>query len=323
MRILLMFLTPGMIGMVAVFLSIVWMLRDERDKTRPLLVFALILNLFYGFLLTVVLGREDSLLPGKYDLILFQLDRSLGISAAAIALPLQGSWRIPLLFAYQAMVPMMIVWFLIARGIDRRQSIIVAYVAEMVAGPILYAILPACGPIYAFGAKWLHPVVAETKVIRFAGMPNAFPSLHIATALVFVLFARGRLWRGVSLAFLLATGMATLATGEHYCIDLVAGLMFGCFAASAGYRRVQPALFYFGVTLFWSLAVRLDYTMLIASPALLRSMAGATVALAGWRVIREWSRVASEPRGAFLEKDASLPGEACEDAFAVRQVKPG
>jgi hypothetical protein len=42
---------------LALFLSVLWMLKDERDKTRPMLVFALTLNLFFGFLLTVVMSR--------------------------------------------------------------------------------------------------------------------------------------------------------------------------------------------------------------------------------------------------------------------------
>ena len=70
-------------------------------------------------------------------------------------------------------------------------------------------------------------------------MPNVFPSFHVATAFVLVLFAPGKVWRGVSLAFLAATALATLSAGEHYAIDLVAGLAFGCFAASVEYRNVR------------------------------------------------------------------------------------
>jgi len=44
MHLLLFLLNPGVIGVLALFLSVIWMLRNEKDKTRPLLVFALILN---------------------------------------------------------------------------------------------------------------------------------------------------------------------------------------------------------------------------------------------------------------------------------------
>jgi PAP2 superfamily len=124
--------------------------------------------------------------------------------------------------------------------------------------------------------------------MKLAAMPNAFPSLHVGTAMVFVLFAPGRLWRAVSLAFLFGTGFATLSTGEHYVIDLVAGLVFGCFAASVGYGRFRSALLYLGVVLCWSLTVRFAYPFLIAHAGLLRVLVALTVALAVRAVHREW-----------------------------------
>jgi hypothetical protein len=183
---------------------------------------------------------------------------------------------------------MMICWFLVTRARNPRGSVVLAYVGEMVAGPILYAILPACGPIYAFGAHWLFAPQVRPVAIKLAGMPNAFPSLHIGTALVFVFLAPGKLWRAISLAFLAATGLATLATGEHYVIDLVAGLAFGFFAASVGYRQYRRALVYLGIVLGWSLAVRFGYSFLIAYPAVLRSLAVLTVGLTVWAVFKEW-----------------------------------
>jgi hypothetical protein len=287
MNLLLHLLSPGIIGVVAVFLSIVWMLRNEQDRTRPLLVFALILNLFYGWLLTVVLGRENSLLPSKYDYVLIHIDAALGVSTAAIALQLQTAWRIPLIVVYQLMVPMMIVWFLAIRDSELRKSLILTYVAELVAGPVMYAILPACGPVYAFGAHWLHPPLVQAQPVQFNGMPNAFPSLHVGTAFVLLLFATGKLRQAIALVFLAATVLATLATGEHYFIDLIPGLAFGCFAANAGFGKVRCALFYLALVLGWSLSVRLASSVMIANPILVKSLAALTVCLAAWEAIRQ------------------------------------
>jgi PAP2 superfamily len=289
MHLLAILTNPAVIGIVALFLSVVWMLRDQADKTRPMLVFALALNLCFGFLLTVFMSREGSLLPFKFDYILAVLDGALGVSAGAIARPLEGFWRVPLIVVYQLMVPMMICWFFVTRSGNPRASIVLAYVAELIAAPILYAIFPACGPIYAFGARWLHPPQVQATAVQLAGMPNAFPSLHVGTAFVFVLLAPGKLWRAVSLAFLAATALATLVTGEHYVIDLVAGLAFGCFAASVGYGRFRNAAFYLGVVLGWSLAVRFGYQALNAHPALPRSFALLTIATAVLAVVRQWS----------------------------------
>jgi len=288
MRLLGLLINPAVIGTVALFLSVVWMLRDEKDKTRPMLVFALTLNLFFGFLLTVFMSREGGLLPWKFDYVLACIDDSLGLTAATIARPLQGFLRIPLIVIYQLMVPMMICWFFVTRIRNPRGSVVLAYVGELIAGPLLYAIFPACGPAYAFKEQWLHAPQVQAVAIKLIGMPNAFPSLHIGTAMVFVLFAPGKLWRAVSMAFLAATAMATLSTGEHYVIDLVAGLVFGCFAASIGYRRTRNAILYLAVVLCWSLTVRFEYPFLIAHSALLRSVAVLTVALATLAIYKEW-----------------------------------
>jgi PAP2 superfamily len=288
MHLLAMLLNPAILGILALFLSVIWMIKDESDKTRPLLVFALTLNLVFGFLLTFFMGREGSLLPWKYDHILFHIDGALGVSTATIARPLQGFFRFPLAVVYQMMVPMMICWFLVSRYHNARGSVVLAYAAELIAGPVLYAVLPASGPKYAFGAQWLHPPNVQLNLIKLSAMPNAFPSLHVGTAVVLVLLAPGRWWRGVALAFLAGTAAATLTTGEHYVIDLIPGLVFGCFAASIGYRKVWSAVLYLGVLLSWSLAVRFGYWLLIAHPAMLRSLAVLTVALFIVAVFKAW-----------------------------------
>jgi hypothetical protein len=280
MRLLAILTNPAILGTVALFLSVVWMLRDEKDKTRPMLVFALTMNLFFGFMLTFFMGREGGLLPWKYDHALAAMDASLGMRAAPLARALQGMWRAPLIVVYQLMVPMMICWFFVTRARNPRGSVVLAYVGAMIGGPLLYAILPGCGPIYAFGGAWLNPPAVEAGVMKLAGMPNAFPSLHIGTAMVFVLLAPGRIWRALAVAFLALTALATIATGEHYVIDLFAGLVFGCFAASVGYRSWRAAAAYFGVVLGYALAVRLDYALLVAHPVLVRLMAALSVALA-------------------------------------------
>jgi hypothetical protein len=283
-------LNPALDATLALFLSVLWMLRDQKDRTRPLLVFALVLNIFYGVFFNLFMEKANSIFPWKYDRILFRMDESLGLHAAWIAGPLQGFCRIPLWVVYQAMIPMMICWLLITRYNHHRGSVIPAYAAELAAGPVVYAILPACGPAYAFGAQWLHAAAAApATAMRLSGVPNAFPSLHMATALVFVFFAPGRLWRAVSVAFLIATCLATMSTGEHYVIDLIPGLAFGVFAASVGFGRFRRAGAFLALTCCWSLSVRLESAFLIDHPFMTRSCAALTVLLAGLAVAREWS----------------------------------
>ncbi|HWE86689.1 MAG TPA: phosphatase PAP2 family protein [Terracidiphilus sp.] len=276
--------------MIFLIMAVVWMMRDERDRTRPLLVIALVLNMFYGLLLNVVMGKENGLVPWKYDYILARLDAAFGIPASAIAPVLQGAARWPLQIVYWLLVPMMVVWFAVARRNRLTGSLVGAYITELLMGPTLYAVLPACGPRYVFGKQWLHPPVVAPGVLRLSGSPNAFPSLHFATALIFVFFSNGRISRFFSLAFLAGTALATISTGEHYAIDLVAGLAFGCFANNVGRRRVKASLLWLPVVLAWSLSVRWASGFWIGHPYLLRIFAAVTVIGAAWAVVVEWRR---------------------------------
>ncbi len=100
-----------------------------------------------------------------------------------------------------------------------------------------YRLLPACGPVYLLGspcylgeepascadisAADLHPVQLDPAFPR-----NAIPSLHVAWALLVYWIWRSSRWRWFVLAYLLLTVLATLGGGEHYLVDVVAGLPF-------------------------------------------------------------------------------------------------
>ena len=156
-HLLLIALDPSILSMLFLGLAIVWMLLDEKDRTRPLLVVAMVLNMFYGYLLNFVMGKENGLVPWKYDYVLARLDGALGISAAAIASSLQGAARWPLEIVYLLMVPMMVVWFLVARRNGLTRPLTLAYITVLLLGLTLYAMLPACGPLYAFGKAVAAP----------------------------------------------------------------------------------------------------------------------------------------------------------------------
>jgi len=287
---------PALLGMISVFAAILWMLFDPKDKMRPLVVFAILINLFYGTALTIVLGREGSLLPWKYDLVLLQIDKALGVSAAAIALPLvHGFLRIPLIVVYESLLPLVLLCYFMQRRAEARGVVLRAYVTELVIGPIFYALLPACGPIYVFGAAWLHPVMEPAHTIRLSGMPNAFPSLHVATAFLFLIFARHVFWRVAASVFLLGTILSTLSTGEHFVVDLIAGLTFGCFAGAVAHCRWQPAFVYLLILGSWSAAIRFGYAVLLAHPYALRFCALITVLIAVHAVLVVWNIVPTLP----------------------------
>jgi hypothetical protein len=284
-------LNSAAVSLLALFGSVIWMLRDPKDRSRPIVVLGLFLNMFYSLMLTCFLSGEDSLFPWKYDEYLARIDQVLGVSAGWVAIALRGPAHRILEFVYQLMVPMMIYWYVLnARWKDR--AIAIAYVAEMAVGPLLYAALPACGPVYAFGTQWATSIgysVVPVNPMLMSGMPNAFPSLHIATALVFVAFSQTSVSRVISISFLATTGLATLTTGEHYVIDLIAGLSFGCFASQMARRRVRPALLYLGIVVLWCASIRFELPVLIANAWILRSLAALTIISSIAYIYREWN----------------------------------
>lgn len=306
MRLLNMLLSPPLLGIIALFVAVIWMLRNTKDRNRPMLVFALVINLFYGVLFTTLMTSEGSLFPWRYDHVLLLVNRSLGIHAASIALSLQGFMRIPLLVVYDLMLPMMIVWLVVASYRNQRVSVVLTYVAELVIGPLLYALFPACGPLYAFGKQWLHPPAVEPVAIRLVGMPNAFPSLHAATAFILVLLAPGKLWRAIGLVFFILTCLATLSTGEHYVIDLIPGLAFGAFAAAVGSKHLKQAILFLSTALAWSLVMRFAAGTLIAHPFVTRSFAAFTIALAIFALYEQWTTQSSPTRGPAPAVDPPL-----------------
>jgi hypothetical protein len=112
------------------------------------------------------------------------------------------------------------------------------------------------------------------------GWPNAIPSLHVSTALLFLLFAgESRVRRGIAYVFLAGTIGATLAF-EHYVIDLIVAVPFACFAALAAEGKNRKALSNLALVLGWLVAIRFATPTLVAYPIVLRTLALATVGLA-------------------------------------------
>ncbi|HET9734032.1 MAG TPA: phosphatase PAP2 family protein [Burkholderiales bacterium] len=158
-------------------------------------------------------------------------------SAWAVRAAAPGSaLRITLAIAYELLPLAMLLVFALEVRDPRRLpfSLFRGVFACGFGAALLYALTPVTGPAYALGAAFpdeLAPLLARapallaTPATMFAPR-NAFPSFHLAWALVALLLA----WRfgwparaGFGLYALLIAA-ATLALGEHYLIDLVAAL---------------------------------------------------------------------------------------------------
>ena len=106
-----------------------------------------------------------------------------------------------------------------------------AFIGGGAAVYILYNMLPAAGPYYAFGKAFpnhLPEAVGLHLVTLRDGARNAIPSMHLGCVLLIFWNCR-RLARWVyisSALYMVLTILACIGFGEHYTIDLVAAVPY-------------------------------------------------------------------------------------------------
>jgi hypothetical protein len=151
---------------------------------------------------------------------------------------LPSRWLTHALLGVYYLLPIAILTAYARQLVRNRDVAMMAFLAFAIAGPlgvVFYNLLPACGPEYLFGSKFpFAPLTAPQfsqlplETLAIAGVRNAFPSLHLAWALLAFWYSEGLL-QGTRLAFfvfLIGTACATLALGEHYFVDLVAAFPY-------------------------------------------------------------------------------------------------
>ena len=239
-----------------------------------------------------VLKASSRAYPLKYDYVLQSLDQALGLTAFQVAGFFTERGRTDLLAIYEFLGAAMVAWYgihLVMRG-GQPRKLLYGYLIAYLVGGCLYGIVPAMGPRYAFGSAFPmgHPNVAPVPA-PLEGYPNAMPSLHVATALLFVLFNNRKRWLlSIALLFLTGTVAATLAL-EHYVIDLIVAVPFASFAAELASAKVISAAKYLGVVLLWLMLIRFASPALAHHPWALRSLAVFSVYLGVRAIAVQWA----------------------------------
>jgi hypothetical protein len=194
----------------------------------------------------------DAVMPMKYEPLLMRLETYVPLSrACAIAYGHSHALRVITNIIYLSLAYVMIAfygWHLMSPS-GRPTRLLLAFVLAFCVGPLLYPLLPACGPVYAFpGYPKLPAHLGSTMPL--SGLPNCVPSLHMVVALLLVFYRLpGRFSAWASGLFAAGTAWATLATGEHYAVDLLVAIPFTVFVALAVERRRSAVLWLAGVVL--------------------------------------------------------------------------
>jgi hypothetical protein len=161
------------------------------------------------FLTTGVNSAIAHFTPHLCDGLLLQTD--FGVGTTLRAWTLANAWLgVIVSIGYEGLPMIALVAIAVTSGKDRIRLLWSLCLAALLALPC-YFLVPAVGPI--------HMAMSDSP-------RNCMPSLHLTWAALLWIDARPGWWRRFLLVFTAVTSFCTLATGEHYVVDLIAAIPF-------------------------------------------------------------------------------------------------
>lgn len=196
--------------------------------------YLLLLGVFGAIANPVVQAVADSLSrlrPMKMDLYAYAMDRYLGEPAFVLGrMVAPHIWEKVLLNVAYGLLPMAVV-FLLTWHILRRSAdvgvMVWAFVLNLVLAPAFYLLLPVSGPRFAFPTFPVESGWVLPHMLHIDAPPNGMPSVHMSTALLVLWFSRkSRVGLAIACVYLLLIVISTLASGQHYAVDLLAAVPY-------------------------------------------------------------------------------------------------
>jgi hypothetical protein len=283
----------GLAALLLLGLRAIWSEREGSENALALLVPALVL-IFFIFISGNALRFSGSLNPNTDDAWLYAFDGSFGFQPSFLvgramysSILLTRSTMLTYLSLPFAMA-VVCAWQIPvgARRISWRMLAVLSLAG--VSGWLLYSIVPATGPVYAFTRDFPWHPVSYADLARFPlqkmsialNIPrNAMPSLHVAWAVLLFWNSKGfpRVLRAALGLYLSLTAVATLGAGQHYLVDLVVSLPFALAVQSAASytvsdplssqsTRINALIAGSVLTMAWLLAVRFGVPWALKSP---------------------------------------------------------
>jgi PAP2 superfamily len=319
----------------------IWSQPPGRAQTSALLAPASAL-VFFVFSAQRALSVANLFYPSTYDLYLYVADGSFGFQPGFVfgrAMARSHGLAVLCLLAYLSLPFVMALVYALRlprKATQPSWDIICLFMLAGLGGWALYNVAPATGPIYAFRESFpwqalpyhaLPRLLLERISVSGNAPRNAIPSLHMTWVLLLFWNTRGmsrslRLFLGIYLGL---TVLATLGTGEHYFVDLVAALPFALMVQATvsperttGFLpRLQAASSGLGLCLVWLLLLRYGVRMLLMSPVVPWGLSLLTCG-AVWKIYSWFSSQAAQP-GA----EANRPGSSrTEDKPLVFAAHP-
>lgn len=279
----------GIAAFALLALHRIWSVLAEEKKLMRLALLPPLLLVLLGYFSSGLLAATGDLHPKTLDLYLYAFDGSLGtqLSFAAGRLVLGSLWLTRMCLFWYRVLPAALMLVYAQQLVRRGEAALSVFLAFFLAGPVgmvFYNLFPACGPIYLFPQFPRDPMTVShvrelfLQPVVVSGNRNAFPSLHMAWALLAWWYGRGLSpWIRVLLGFFLAgTVLATLGLGEHYFVDLIVAFPFalmmdaGCASGIPLHDRRRFHILLSGLlgALLWAALLRFGVETMRVSPLL-------------------------------------------------------
>lgn len=220
------------VGFVLI-MGVVWRwfaVPDDRRRSEILLLIA-IFTLIVSSAAQAVADSLSRVRPMKMDLYAYAVDSHLGQPAFVLGrVVTPHEWEKVLLNVAYGLLPVGVIVTLAAHMLRRNagvRSMVWAFVINLVVAPVFYLLLPVCGPRFAFPMFPMAPGHVVPHMMRIDAAPNGIPSVHFSTALLIVWFSRkNRVGLAAAIVYLLLIAASTLASGQHYAVDLLAAIPY-------------------------------------------------------------------------------------------------
>lgn len=238
----------GLSGLIALGVRAMRARGDARTEALEALGTALLVPLF--ILLMRPAGMITSALhPWTLDGALFGVDAALGSPTFVLGrLFAQHPWLRWLCSSVSTSISLAVGGLYLLRtrrgGEVPGRQILEAFVLGGGVGFLLHHACPAAGPRYAFSGLFPHqlPEVSSFELMPVPPAPrNCMPSLHTAWVVLLWWYSRGQTGpvRAGFLVWMALTLVATLGLGEHYVLDLVAGVPMAVLVDALSCRRLS------------------------------------------------------------------------------------
>jgi hypothetical protein len=178
--------------------------------------------LFPLFILPLACLGESAVRPKTMDGLFRSGDLWLGLDGYALSrFCLAHSWAYWSTVAVYEFLPLALALAWLA---SRSRTLVCGAIAGALAALPIYLVLPAAGPQYAFNG-WPLPGAQLVAAVSKVHPRNCMPSMHFTWAALAALNVRGR-WRAPFVIYAALMGLATVAGGEHYFVDVIAAVPF-------------------------------------------------------------------------------------------------